>query len=547
MSRSTRSEATRTRVVDPTGGRSGVGSIEELPSGRFRVRVYVRGKKKGDVFATREEAERQRAQLAVRHRQVAEARPPKPEALTVDVWGETWLARRIELGEVRYPKRDRTRWNTYVAGSALAKLALAEIRPKHVQQWLDGMRVRPLARGKGRLSPQTVRRVYALLRLALADAMRAEHTDTNAALGVKLPKPTEPGWTFLDVAEIERVKAGTPTVPDEARRVFVFAIFTGLRQGEILALRYGDLTLDGPRPEVHVQRSHKGPPKSGKTRRVPLLPDALEALRGQLAHARREGDGTAPDDLVWPSHFGFQRTPNDDFGWSTRKRRRGAPNGYREALGIARRVKFHELRHTTASHLVMGTWTPAPLDLAAVQAWMGHAEITTTMKYAHLAPGYLHDRVRGTGGGGANGGGGSGGVGRGTVGDVPRMEASAVKDEEIGAVSSGPGRRSTGAPTSSRWASARTRSSPASAPSRARTARCSSPCSAANARRCARSGPTSRPRSRSGSTGCCSSNPTGAFPPRRRPSTRSSRSPRPRGRARSPRCSRSSTRTRPRS
>ena len=105
-------------------------------------------------------------------------------------------------------------------------------------------------------------------------------------------------------------------------------------EGEIIALRVGDLTLDGPRLEVHVQRSHDGPPKNGKTRRVPLFPQALAALRAQLAHLGE----TAPDDLVFPSARGHQRQPCDDFGWSSRKRRPGAPTGFNVALGITRPV-----------------------------------------------------------------------------------------------------------------------------------------------------------------------------------------------------------------
>lgn len=59
-----------TRRTKAKGKRS-VGSIDVLPSGRFRVRVWVKGKKTGDTFATREEAEQQRATLAVMHRAVA--------------------------------------------------------------------------------------------------------------------------------------------------------------------------------------------------------------------------------------------------------------------------------------------------------------------------------------------------------------------------------------------------------------------------------------------------------------------------------------------
>jgi integrase len=379
----------------PARDRSGVGSIEVTPSGKFKVRVWVKGKRTGDTHATRDEAERQRAALAVRHRGVAELVPPEPGALTLAAWGKTWLERREELGEVRNAPGDRTRWGQYITGSALDGMALEDIRGKHITGWLDAMVKRPRAKGPGRLAPQTIRHAFNLLRLAFADAMRAEHIDANPCNGAKLPKPKAAAWAFLTADEIALVLAGAPGVLPESQRAFIVATFAGLREGELIALRVADLTLDGRSPEVHVQRSHDGPPKNGKTRRVPLFPEAVEALRAQLAHLAADGGEPADDAVVFPSVRGFQRQPNDDFGWSSRKRRRGAPTGFKAALGITRAVRFHELRHTTASHLAMGTWTSAPWPIQDIAAFMGHGSLAMTQRYMHLAPGYLHDRVRG--------------------------------------------------------------------------------------------------------------------------------------------------------
>ena len=118
---------TRRKVRGPARDRTGVGSIEVRPSGGFKVRVWVGGKRMGDTHATREEAERQRATLAVRHRAVAEVMPPEPQALTLAAWGKTWLERREELGEVRHPQGDRTRWDLHIGGCELAGMALAEV------------------------------------------------------------------------------------------------------------------------------------------------------------------------------------------------------------------------------------------------------------------------------------------------------------------------------------------------------------------------------------------------------------------------------------
>lgn len=422
MARRATTKAVKARKRPPLRGRRhGVGSIEELPSGRFRVRVRVNGEKVGDTHGTREEAEQQRAVLAVRHRAVVERLPPEPDVLTLAGWGETWLQRREELGTVRNARGDRTRWRQYLTGTALDGLAVEEIRGKHVAGWVNDLGKRPKNKGGGRLSPQTIRHAFNLLRLALADAVRDEHLERNPCDGVRLPKLRATTWAFLTAEEIAAVTRGAPGVPAEAVRVFVVAIYTGLREGELIALRREDVTLTGPRPELHVQRSHDGPPKSGKTRRVPLFDAALDALRAQWAHL---GEG-APDDLVFPSARGHQRQPSDDFGWSSRKRRPGAPTGYREALGIARPVRFHELRHTCASHLAMGTWAPDPWPIQDVAAFMGHASLAMSQRYMHLSPEYLHARVRGPV------------EGRGTVeapgtpSDVPRSTENTVRPARI--------------------------------------------------------------------------------------------------------------------
>lgn len=413
MKVATKRRVTGRRVRGPAKAREGVGSVEVLPSGRFRVRVWVEGQKKGDTFATREEAEQQRATLAVMHRATAQALPPEPKALTLAAWGKTWLERREELGEVRRPQETRTRWDLYLGGTDLASMALRDIRPKHVQAWLDGM-VKRARRGGGRISPSTIRHAFSHLRVCLGEAVRAEHTDANPCDGARLPKAREAPFAFLTTEEVAAVERPAPGVPEVSRRVFVVALFTGLRAGELMALRWGDVTLDGPRPEVHVQRSHDGLPKSGKGRRVPLFPQALDALRAQLAHLEADGAEASPDDLVFPTPRGCQYRRGDDWGWGNRKRCRKVEPGHRVAFGITRRVTFHALRHTCASHLVMGTWTDSPLELLTVRAILGHASVTTTQRYAHLSPGHVHDRIRGTNGA------------RGTGAFVPRNHENAA-------------------------------------------------------------------------------------------------------------------------
>jgi integrase len=146
------------------------------------------------------------------------------------------------------------------------------------------------------------------------------------------------------------------------------AAYTGLRLGEQLALRWRD--VDFTKRIVHVRWSRVGGntdrPKSHRVRSVPLIDQAARALDGL---SRRERF-TDPDDLVFVNTVG--RHVDGD-----RLRRR-----YGKALDRAglRRLRYHDLRH------VFGTLAVQAFPLSDVKAYMGHADIATTMIYVDHRP-----------------------------------------------------------------------------------------------------------------------------------------------------------------
>ncbi len=79
-----------------------------------------------------------------------------------------------------------------------------------------------------------------------------------------------------------------------------------------------------------------------------------------------------------------------DAGWADRVRAKGVVHkGWKTVAGITRRVRFHDLRHTCASHLLMGTWGRS-WSLDEVRAFIGHSSTATTARYAHLSADHLH-------------------------------------------------------------------------------------------------------------------------------------------------------------
>ena len=167
----------------------------------------------------------------------------------------------------------------------------------------------------------------------------------------------------LSAAEIDQLLA-CPDISEKARSIFEVAIFTGLRQGELWGLRWGDVSIDTERPECVARHSYDGPTKAGKVRRFPLLPRAAQVLR----RVRERSLDTSPQDLVFPSPRGGMHSEGYDAGWSTHSR---------DKAGIRHDVKFHSFRHTCASHLLQGTWGRA-WSITEVRDYLGHSSVSVT-------------------------------------------------------------------------------------------------------------------------------------------------------------------------
>ncbi len=147
------------------------------------------------------------------------------------------------------------------------------------------------------------------------------------------------------------------------------AAYAGLRLGELLALRVGDIDWAGSAMTISRAISvgiEKGT-KSGRIRQVPLADRAAAAL----AHVLDRGDFKSSDDYVFCDAFGRRLD-----GSALRRRYKLA----RDAAGL-RPLRWHDLRHTFGSLLVAGG-----IDLVSVKDAMGHAQLSTTTRYLHAGP-----------------------------------------------------------------------------------------------------------------------------------------------------------------
>jgi integrase len=220
---------------------------------------------------------------------------------------------------------------------------------------------------KAELSPKSINNHLTVLRKLLVTAQ--EWGLVAQVPRIKRMKVAVPEFDFFTFEESDRLIAASE---EHWRPMLLTALKAGLRLGELLALRWDDVDLVSSR--IVIRRSYwKGrltTPKSGKPREVPMSPMLREALKrarhlkGELVFSDQDGAPLAKGETKWPLWRACQRA------------------------GL-RRVGWHVLRHTFASHLVM---RGAPLK--AVQELLGHADIGTTMRYSHLAPAVAESTVR---------------------------------------------------------------------------------------------------------------------------------------------------------
>jgi integrase len=170
----------------------------------------------------------------------------------------------------------------------------------------------------------------------------------------------------LAPAEVEALARAADSDQDAA--TFMVAAYSGLRMGELIALRWSD--VDFEKHLIHVRRSFTygalNTPKSGRVRSVPLIDQAARVLDGLSRRERFTGD----DDLVFPGVTG------DYLDGSALRRR------FKDALTRAqlKPIRFHDLRHS------FGTLAVQAFPLTDVKAFMGHADVSTTMIYVHHVP-----------------------------------------------------------------------------------------------------------------------------------------------------------------
>ena len=297
-------------------------------------------------------------------------------------------------------ERSKSTFRIHLLESSLAKVPLREVTSGRVEIFIQAK--------SHEIAPQTLNHVRGFLCRVFSAARRAGKVSQNPVLDVKRRRTPKRLPEYLRVEEVPQL---LNTLAERWRPLFATAIYTGLRKGELLGLRKLDVDLAGRL--ISIRRSYaRDTTKGGRAEAIPiaseLLPYLTEALR------------KSPSVLVFPREDGSmmsQETPLENVLRSTLGRA-GIATGYmhtcrRKGCGhsetaadpalrrcpkckmklwpraLVRPIRFHDLRHTTASLLMMAGANPA-----AVQRILRHSDPRiTTEVYGHLSPGYLRQEI----------------------------------------------------------------------------------------------------------------------------------------------------------
>jgi len=199
------------------------------------------------------------------------------------------------------------------------------------------------------VSPATVNRELACFKHMYTKAIQWGMATVNPVKAVRLLRENNNRIRYLTCDEVALL---LQELPEDLISLVSFALHTGMRKGEILALKWNDVDLK--QKLIFVRGS-----KNGEKRELPMA-----------------------DEVSW-RFVSLPKTSTYVFDFGNRNRIEAIRKGFTSALKKAgiEDFKFHDLRHTFASHLVM-----AGVDLLTVKELLGHKSISMTLRYAHLNP-----------------------------------------------------------------------------------------------------------------------------------------------------------------
>ena len=222
---------------------------------------------------------------------------------------------------------------------------LDEIKPREIEDY-------KITRVK-KVSNATVNRDLTCFKHLYTMAIKWGYAKENPVKKVDMMKEPPGRLRYLTTEEIDKL---LDNCTEHLKPIVIIALNTGMRKGEIIALKWGDIDFDNKR--IIVQNS-----KNNEKRVLPINKTAYKAIKDMYKNNYQNERLFNIGDCRKSFKTALRKAGIDDF-------------------------RFHDLRHTFASYLAM-----SGANLRAIQTLMGHKDIDTTLRYAHLCDSYLEKTV----------------------------------------------------------------------------------------------------------------------------------------------------------
>lgn len=267
----------------------------------------------------------------------------------------------------------------------LGRVVLMKLRPAQIAETYDKALIAGRADGQGGLAPASVVYMHRLLKKALAQAVRWGVLQRNPVDAVDPPKIERSLMTTFDMAQtvelLESLSGSRLLIP------VTLGVLCGLRRGEIAALRWRNVDLATGKLAIveSAEQTAAGvrykPPKSGKGRTVALSATVVEQLRAhwlqQAEELLRSGVRQTDATFVYTREDGEPVQPRSlTHAWLKELAKTNLP-----------RIRFHDLRHAHATHLLSNGVHPK-----VASERLGHSRVGITLDlYSHVLPGMQED------------------------------------------------------------------------------------------------------------------------------------------------------------
>jgi integrase len=359
---------------------NGEGTITQRPDGSWRGSLTLADGRRKDFRArSQEEARRKLTQLTRDRDQGIQLL--SGERQTLSAYLADWLQR--QKPRLQASSHERYTYQMAHVTAALGRVRLNKLTSAQIERLYADLLV-------AGLSNTTVAQTHTTLKCALKDAVSKRILLFNPCLSA-----TPPRANVEEIHPLDETQANAFLVAARGERqeaLFILALRTGMRRGELLALHWQDVDLERGMLQVRLSlRTQVGggftfnPPKTKAGRRtIRLTPTVIDALKRHRAKQNEErlflGDAWQDHGLVFCSTVG---TPQEPHNLSDRifKRLLGR-------AGLPDTTRFHDLRHTCATLLLL-----RGIDPNTVKDLLGHANISITLgTYGHVLPN-MRDRV----------------------------------------------------------------------------------------------------------------------------------------------------------